>query len=59
MLTVFDSFSGCGGLSIGLRQAGLDVLWANDIWAPASDTYRAAHKNNFFKSFPKKGMSMY
>lgn len=40
-MRVVDLFSGCGGLSLGLEQAGLDVAWAADNWQPAIDTYRA------------------
>ena len=32
-------FSGCGGADLGLRFAGFDVLWANDIDAAACATY--------------------
>jgi DNA (cytosine-5)-methyltransferase 1 len=42
---VFDLFSGCGGLSIGLDQAGLNVKWANEIWQPALESYLNNHPN--------------
>ena len=42
-LTCFDLFSGCGGLSEGLRRAGIDVPWANEIDVNAAKTYRASH----------------
>ena len=32
-------FSGCGGADLGLRFAGFDILWANDIDAAACETY--------------------
>lgn len=38
--TAIDSFSGPGGLSIGLRQAGFDVVSAFDINRFAVETYR-------------------
>jgi DNA (cytosine-5)-methyltransferase 1 len=43
LLTCFDLFAGCGGLSLGLRQAGLDVRWANEIDSNAAATFRSAH----------------
>ena len=44
-LNVFDAFSGCGGLSLGLEQAGFKVLWANENWGPAAETYRKNHNS--------------
>lgn len=38
--TVVSMFSGCGGMDLGLIQAGYDVLWANDIKKDACETYR-------------------
>ena len=43
-LNTMDIFSGCGGLSAGLSQAGVaNPKWAVDYWDPAADAYR---KNN-------------
>lgn len=39
-----DLFSGCGGLSLGLRRAGFDVLAAIDNDALAVSTYRKNHR---------------
>lgn len=36
-----DVFSGCGGMSLGFEQAGVDVVAAFDKWAPAVEIYRA------------------
>ena len=38
--TVADLFAGAGGLSLGFKRAGFDVLAAYDNWAPAVETYR-------------------
>ena len=38
--TVVSLFSGCGGMDIGFRNAGFDVVWANDINQYACETYR-------------------
>ncbi len=42
-LTCLDLFAGCGGLTIGLAQAGIKVRWANEIDAHAAETYRQSH----------------
>lgn len=39
-MRVVSLFSGAGGLDLGLVQAGLRVVWANDIFADAARTYR-------------------
>ena len=36
-----DIFSGCGGMTLGFEQAGIDVVAAFDKWAPAVEIYRA------------------
>jgi DNA (cytosine-5)-methyltransferase 1 len=41
-----DLFAGCGGLTLGLHRAGLDVLWANEFDPHAAATYRAAHPSS-------------
>ena len=39
--TAIDLFCGCGGMGLGLEQAGFDVLYANDISKDAISTYKA------------------
>lgn len=33
-------FSGCGGLDLGFIQAGFEVIWANDFFKEAVETYK-------------------
>jgi DNA (cytosine-5)-methyltransferase 1 len=39
-MKVVSLFSGAGGLDLGLKQAGLDIIWANDVYADAVETYK-------------------
>jgi DNA (cytosine-5)-methyltransferase 1 len=34
-------FSGCGGSDYALQELGVEIVWANDIWQTACDTYKA------------------
>ena len=40
MIKAVDLFSGCGGLSLGFQQAGIEILAAIDNWNIALDVYR-------------------
>lgn len=42
-LRALDLFAGCGGLSIGLEQAGIKVIAANEIWDEAAATHIVNH----------------
>lgn len=33
-------FSGCGGLDLGFMQVGFEVIWANDFFKEAIETYK-------------------
>jgi len=38
-MKVVSLFSGAGGFDLGFSQAGHEVIWANDIWKEAAETY--------------------
>jgi DNA (cytosine-5)-methyltransferase 1 len=40
-MKVISLFSGCGGLDLGFKQAGFDIVWANDFDKEAVESYRA------------------
>lgn len=42
-LKALDLFAGCGGLSLGLEEADIDVVLANELDPWAADTYVANH----------------
>ena len=37
---VVGLFSGCGGLDLGFKRAGFDVIWANDFDKDSVKTYK-------------------
>ncbi len=39
-MKVVSLFSGAGGLDLGFQMAGHDVVWANDLYGDAVETYR-------------------
>lgn len=40
MLKVVSLFSGAGGMDLGFRKAGFDIIWANDFDKDAVETYK-------------------
>lgn len=44
-MKAIDLFCGAGGFSVGLKRAGFEVVFANDIDRDACRTYRANHPN--------------
>lgn len=39
-MKIVSLFSGAGGLDLGFKMAGHEVVWANDLYSDAVDTYR-------------------
>lgn len=48
-VTAVSLFSGCGGFDMGATQAGVKILWANDINKHAGATYRKYFPNVEFR----------
>jgi DNA (cytosine-5)-methyltransferase 1 len=44
-MKVLDLFCGCGGMTKGLTDAGLDVVAGIDVWDKAIDSYKSNHKH--------------
>ncbi len=42
-MNVVSFFAGCGGLDLGFRQAGFNVVWANEFDPTIHETYRINH----------------
>ena len=55
--TVVDLFAGAGGLSEGFRQAGFEVLAANDFDDVALATFRQNHPETEFMNDPIQNVS--
>jgi len=47
-----DLLSGCGGLTLGLKRAGFNVVGAVEIDSLAADTYRSCRSANRVSSRP-------
>ena len=48
-MRVIDLFSGCGGMSLGFQNAGLQIVAAYDNWQPAIDIYQRNFQHPIFK----------
>ncbi len=48
--TVAGLFAGCGGLDLGFINAGFEVVWANDFFKEAVETYKKNISNHIVLS---------
>ena len=46
IVNVLDLFCGCGGLSLGLQNAGFHIVLGIDHWEDALKTFKANHKTS-------------
>lgn len=46
-ITVGSMFAGIGGICLGFKQAGFDIVWANEIDSAACKTYRHNFGNDY------------
>lgn len=57
---VISLFSGCGGLDLGFKLSGYNIIWANDIIEDACKTYKLNIGEHIFcgdiKEFPLKNI---
>ena len=42
-MNIISLFAGCGGLDLGFRQAGFNIVWANEYDRTIWDTYECNH----------------
>lgn len=47
-MKIVDLFSGCGGLSLGFKNSGFDVICAYDNWQHAFKTYKENFKHPIY-----------
>jgi len=45
LIKIASFFSGCGGMDLGFKTAGFDVIWANDNAASVWETFQANFPN--------------
>ncbi|MBT1017571.1 DNA cytosine methyltransferase [Canibacter sp. lx-72] len=48
-LRAVDLFSGCGGMSLGFNQAGIDIVAAYDNWEPALSIYSSNFAHHAYR----------
>lgn len=44
-MRVVSLFSGAGGMDVGFEQAGVQIVFANEIMKEAAETYKVNHPN--------------
>jgi DNA (cytosine-5)-methyltransferase 1 len=47
-MNIISLFSGCGGLDLGFRNAGFNVVWANDFNKSVQETFEHNHRETEF-----------
>ena len=56
--TVVSLFAGIGGICLGFKQAGFDIIWANERDAAACKTYRCNFGDSYLKEDDIRNISV-
>lgn len=49
-MNIVSLFAGCGGLDLGFKNAGFNIIWANEYDESIHDTYRFNHLNTILNT---------
>ena len=49
-MNIVSLFAGCGGLDLGFKKAGFNIVWANEFDKTIHDTYRFNHPNTILNT---------
>ena len=49
-MNIISLFAGCGGLDLGFKRAGFNVIWANENDSSIFETYRKNHPNTILNT---------
>ncbi len=49
-MNIVSLFSGCGGLDLGFKNAGFNIIWANEYDKSIHETYRFNHPNTILNT---------
>lgn len=59
MNTVVDLFAGCGGLSLGLEQAGFETVYVNELHPDAMSTFLLNRPNSPVQAAANRSLDIY
>ena len=55
-LDIVSLFSGCGGLDLGFKKAGFNIVWANEFDKSIHETYEKNHLGTFLDKRDIRGI---
>lgn len=56
-MNIVSLFAGCGGLDLGFKKAGFNVVWANEFDVSIHDTYRLNHPTTILNTADVRSLS--